>query len=138
MNIHIKPQGCPFRSPLNTNEVFQEQCTTGAILKRTHPTTKHVQVINCEVVSSGIKNLYGKLFIQGIVSEMFRADPAPWRSPLKGARFSCGCPTSSSAMEEGGRGPLWGPVLANPPPWAGQSCAVGARGRLWFNTQRQL
>lgn len=49
---------------------------------------------------------------------MFRADPVPWRSPLKGVHFSRGCPTSSSAVEEGASGPLWGPVLANPPPWA--------------------
>lgn len=69
---------------------------------------------------------------------MFRADPAPWRSPSKGVCFSRVCLTSSSASEEGGRGPLWGPVLANPPPQAGCFCAVGARGLVWFNTQRQL
>lgn len=94
--------------------------------------------MNCKVVSCDIKSLYGRLFIQGIISEMFRADPAPWRSLLKGIRFPRGCPASSSAMEKGARAPLRGPVLANLSPWTGHSCAVGSWGCVWFNTQMRL
>lgn len=69
---------------------------------------------------------------------MFRAARAPWRSPLKGVRFSCGCPAPSSAVEEGARGQLQGPVLANPPPRAGQSCTVVTWGCVGLNAQLQL
>lgn len=105
--------GALFHSSLNINEVFQEQRMTGVILKQIYPIPNYISVINCKVVRCAIKNLHGRLFIQEIISELSRADPAPWRSPLIGLCF-CGYPTSSSATEEGARGALWGPVLSNP------------------------